>query len=147
IGISMMRKEVENDEFVKESSSLRKIPVLVGDDLLMSNAKRFKRAVLEYACNVLFLKRDPKYCESCNPMCSKPTPTFKSYLFFNYAVVFGFRDKILLGSMIRLETSLLGLRKERVSSKAMEKMGSEKEYVVGLKQCSVEERGASFFGR
>ncbi|XLR53864.1 hypothetical protein S83_004536, partial [Arachis hypogaea] len=30
--------------------------MLVGDDLLMSNAKRFKRAVLEYACNVLFLK-------------------------------------------------------------------------------------------
>ncbi|XP_057733604.1 uncharacterized protein LOC130948758 [Arachis stenosperma] len=29
---------------------------LVGDDLLMSNAKRIERAVLEYACNALFLK-------------------------------------------------------------------------------------------
>ncbi|XLR34952.1 hypothetical protein S83_062852, partial [Arachis hypogaea] len=67
IGISMMRKEVENDESVK----------LVGDDLLMSNAKRIERVVLEYACNALFLKRDPKSCESRNPICSKPTPAFK----------------------------------------------------------------------
>nr|XP_029152835.1 uncharacterized protein LOC112790197 isoform X8 [Arachis hypogaea] len=148
----MMRKEDENDESIKESSSLRKIlavnfnflHMLVGDDFLMFNAKRIERVVLEYACNALFLKskvqkqpirqnpevtlccdvrckivgrseepnvyisneqttaaatlsfiqtsiswkhnfclpvlvpsRDPKSCESRNPMCSKPTPAFK----------------------------------------------------------------------
>ncbi|XLR57378.1 hypothetical protein S83_008050, partial [Arachis hypogaea] len=65
IGISMMRKEDENDESIKESSSLRKIlavnfnflHMLVGDDFLMFNAKRIERVVLEYACNALFLKR------------------------------------------------------------------------------------------
>ncbi|XP_072067783.1 uncharacterized protein [Arachis hypogaea] len=118
--------------------------MLVGDDLLMFNAKRIERVVLEYAGNALFLKskvqkqpirqnpevtlccdvrckivgrseepnvyisneqttaaatlsfiqtsiswkhnfclpvlvpsRDPKSCESRNPMCSKPTPAFK----------------------------------------------------------------------
>ncbi|XP_072067799.1 uncharacterized protein [Arachis hypogaea] len=60
----MMRKEDENDESIKESSSLRKIlavnfnflHMLVGDDFLMFNAKRIERVVLEYACNPLFLK-------------------------------------------------------------------------------------------
>ncbi|XP_057749713.1 enolase-like isoform X1 [Arachis stenosperma] len=60
----MMRKEDENDESIKESSSLRKIlavnfnflHMLVGDDFLMFNAKRIERVVLEYACNALFLK-------------------------------------------------------------------------------------------
>ncbi|RYR20855.1 hypothetical protein Ahy_B03g066091 isoform D [Arachis hypogaea] len=137
---------------IPESSTLRKIlavnfnflHMLVGDDLLMFNAKRIERVVLEYAGNALFLKskvqkqpirqnpevtlccdvrckivgrseepnvyisneqttaaatlsfiqtsiswkhnfclpvlvpsRDPKSCESRNPMCSKPTPAFK----------------------------------------------------------------------
>ncbi|XP_020964912.1 uncharacterized protein LOC107614021 isoform X2 [Arachis ipaensis] len=48
---------------------------------------------------VLVPSRDPKSCESRNPICSKPTPAFKNYLFFSCAVVFGFRDKILLGVM------------------------------------------------
>ena len=29
---------------------------VVGDDLLMSNAKRIERAIVEYACNALLLK-------------------------------------------------------------------------------------------
>ncbi|XLS80075.1 hypothetical protein HN51_064300 [Arachis hypogaea] len=33
---------------------------VVGDGLLMSNAKLIERAVLEYACNVLLLKRNEK---------------------------------------------------------------------------------------
>nr|XP_025688274.1 uncharacterized protein LOC112790197 isoform X4 [Arachis hypogaea] len=63
---------------------------------------------------VLVPSRDPKSCESRNPMCSKPTPAFKKsqrverqiwscclffFCFFNCAAVFGFRDKILLGVM------------------------------------------------
>ncbi|XP_020976309.1 uncharacterized protein LOC107638747 [Arachis ipaensis] len=48
---------------------------------------------------VLVPSRDPKSCESRNPMCSKPTPAFKNYLFFNCAAVFGFKDNIPLGVM------------------------------------------------
>ncbi|XLR18466.1 hypothetical protein S83_046378, partial [Arachis hypogaea] len=46
--------------------------------------------------------REIQNLESCNLMCSKPTPAFKkvlNYLFFNCAAVFGFKDNIPLGVM------------------------------------------------
>ncbi|XP_020974359.1 uncharacterized protein LOC107630163 isoform X1 [Arachis ipaensis] len=148
----MMRKEVENDESIKESSSLRKIPVskvqkqpirqnpevtlccdvrckIVGrsdePNVYISNEQTTAAATLSFiqtsiswkhnfCLPVLVPSRDPKSCESRNPMCSKPTPAFKKsqrverqiwscclffFCFFNCAAVFGFRDKILLGVM------------------------------------------------
>ncbi|XP_015972775.1 cytosolic enolase 3 [Arachis duranensis] len=45
----------EDWEHIKRFSSTG-ICQVVGDDLLMSNAKRIERAILEYACNALLLK-------------------------------------------------------------------------------------------
>ncbi|XP_020974362.1 uncharacterized protein LOC107630163 isoform X4 [Arachis ipaensis] len=111
----MMRKEVENDESIKESSSLRKIPVskvqkqpirqnpevtlccdvrckIVGrsdePNVYISNEQTTAAATLSFiqtsiswkhnfCLPVLVPSRDPKSCESRNPMCSKPTPAFK----------------------------------------------------------------------
>ncbi|XLR14845.1 hypothetical protein S83_042783, partial [Arachis hypogaea] len=104
-GISMMRKEVENDESIK--SKVQKQPIrqnpevtlccdvrckIVGrsdePNVYISNEQTTAAATLSFiqtsiswkhnfCLPVLVPSRDPKSCESRNPMCSKPTPAFK----------------------------------------------------------------------
>ncbi|XP_020993547.2 uncharacterized protein LOC107478066 isoform X2 [Arachis duranensis] len=101
----MMRKEVENDESIKskvQKQAIRQNPEvtlccdvrckIVGrseePNVYISNEQTTAAATLSFlqtsiswkhnfCLPVLVPSRDPKSCESRNPMCSKPTPAFK----------------------------------------------------------------------
>ncbi|XLU61197.1 hypothetical protein S245_020406 [Arachis hypogaea] len=62
-------------------------PQLVGDDHLMSNAKRIEKAVLEYVCNALLLK-DVGRSEEPNSQITNEQTTAVAMLSFIHTSIF-----------------------------------------------------------